>query len=84
MIALTSVKSSNIAAQGYDPVSQVLAIRFTGGSDKIYHYKSVPPEVAEEFAKADSIGRAFASMIRGKFEHQVVLEEDVAESKAEA
>ena len=36
MIALTPVVSSNIAAHGYEPVSKTLAIRFTGGSPKVY------------------------------------------------
>jgi hypothetical protein len=76
MIALTPVVSSNIAAHGYEASSKTLAIRFTGGSNKVYQYQHVPPDVAAEFAKAESIGRAFASMIRGKFEHSIVLDEE--------
>lgn len=77
IIALTPAKSSNIAAHGYDAVARVLAIRFTGGN-KVYHYADVPPDVAKDFAKAPSIGRAFISMIRDQYAHTIVLNEDAA------
>ena len=81
MIALTPVVSSNIAAHGYDAGSKTLAIRFTGGSPKVYHYRDVPPEVADSFAKAESVGRAFIGMIRGQFEHTIVLDEEPAKDE---
>jgi len=80
MIALTPVKSSALKAHGYDPAGRTLAVHLTSG--KVYHYKDVPPETAAEFAAAESIGKAFASMIRGKFEHVVVLDESATEGTA--
>lgn len=73
MIALKDVKSSMLQAYGYDGTSQTLAVRFSPG--KIYHYKNVPPDVAEKVANAESIGKAFASLIRGQYEHTTILEE---------
>ena len=77
MIQLKPIQSSNLAATGYDPATKVLAIRFTGG-DKVYHYQDVPPEVAAGLDSAESAGRYFASHIRGKFAHNVVLDEQPA------
>ena len=73
MIAMTDVQSTNLKAFGYDPASQTLAVRF--GPGKVYHYTQVPANLAKQFAEAESKGKAFASMVRGKFEHTVVLDE---------
>lgn len=73
MIAMTDVQSTNLKAFGYDPASQPLAVRFAPG--KVYHYTNVPADLAKQFAEAESKGKAFASMVRGKFEHTVVLDE---------
>ena len=73
VITLKPIKSSNIAASGYDPATQVLAIRFTGGG-KVYHYQQLPAAVAAGLESAESAGRYFASEIRGKFHHNVVLD----------
>jgi hypothetical protein len=77
MIELTPVVSSAVAAFGYEAISQTLAVRLTSG--KVYQYKDVPPNVAAEFGAAESIGRAYGSMIRGKFEHSIVLDDEKAE-----
>lgn len=69
MIALAPVTgSSQIAAQGYDPVSHTLAVRFHGGS--VYHYSGVPQETATNFAKAESAGKFLHAHIKGKFAHE--------------
>lgn len=80
MIPLTEVKSSALQAYGYDAATQALAVRF--GPGKVYTYKNVPPETAEAPAKSESIGKGFASLIRGKFDHDVTLDEPVAEGQA--
>ena len=67
------MQSSALKAHGYDPIGRVLAVQLTSG--KVYHYTDVPPEVAAEFAGAESIGRAYGSLIKGKFEHVAVLDE---------
>ena len=77
MIALHECSSSVVKAHGYDPSIQTLAVRF--GPGKVYHYTGVPPEVATEFAGAESIGKAYGSMIRGKYDHTVVLDDNDAE-----
>jgi hypothetical protein len=66
VIAMKEVKSSAIAAHGYDAAQRVLAVRLTSG--KVYHYGDVPPETAQAFAGAESLGRAYGSMIRGHFD----------------
>jgi len=77
MIALTEVKSSMLQAFGYDIETQTLAVRF--GPGKVYSYRDVPPETAEALAKSESIGKGFGALIRGKFEHAVVLDEPEAD-----
>lgn len=73
MVALTPCTSAVIKAHHYDAITQVLSLKFTG--DKVYQYQQVPAEVATAFLAAESIGKAYAATIRGKFEHNVVLDE---------
>lgn len=73
MVPLTSVQSSMLQAFGYDAASQTLAVRF--GPGKVHHYVGVPADTAEALAKSESIGKGFNALIRGKFEHTVVLDE---------
>ena len=75
-IQMQEVQSSNIAAAGYDAPSSTLAVKFTGGSDKTYHYLGVPPEIGKGMLEAESVGRFFAKEVRGVFEHQVVDDRD--------
>ena len=75
MISLTPVKSSNLAAVGYDPATRTLAVRFTGTAAKVYHYKDVPAEAHTALMAADSIGRHYSKSIRTHFHHTVVLDE---------
>ena len=61
-IALTGVKSSQLAAMGHDPETNTLAIQFHSGSDKpgsIYHYANVTAEQFAAFRDAESIGSHF-------------------------
>ena len=64
-ITMQPVESSNLAAAGYDPATQTLAIRFKGGV--LYHYHDVTPADYEAFTKAKSKGGHFHTAIRGKF-----------------
>lgn len=73
MVALTPCTSAVVKAHGYDASTQTLAVKFNG--DKVYLYQQVPPDVAAAFQGAESIGKAYGSMIRGKFEHNIVLDE---------
>jgi len=61
-IRLVPVRSSNIAAIGYDAGTQQLVVEFKGGSR--YAYRGVPPETAAHLAAAPSVGGDFAREIR--------------------
>lgn len=70
MIALKPVNgSSQIAAQGYDPVSRTLAVHFKHGN-AVYHYLGVPPEEADRFAKAESPGKHLHAHIKGHYHYE--------------
>lgn len=64
---LKKVKSSNIAAVGWEPF---LVIKFKGGG--IYIYKGVPEKMYEKFLKAKSKGKFFFKNIKGKFEFEKI------------
>lgn len=68
MIPLRPVaNSSQIAAYAYDPASGVLAVQFHN-SAFVYQYRGVSADTATEFEKAESKGKAFASLIRNKYD----------------
>jgi hypothetical protein len=79
-INLKPVKSSQIAAIGYDAENKTLAIRFNGGK-KLYHYAGVSQEVFDKFSAAESVGKHFGAHIRGKFPH--TLQDEKQHGKAE-
>lgn len=63
-IPLTPVKSNQVAAVGYDPLTKTLAVTFTRGPGTIYQYPNVEPKVHAEFMAAESIGRYFGAHIK--------------------
>lgn len=63
---MTPVTSSNIKAVGHDPKSLTLAVHFLSGPNPTYFAK-VPPEVASQLTSAESVGKAFAAHVRGKY-----------------
>lgn len=68
LIALSPVKSSNIAATGYDVTSKTLAVQFKGGG-KTYYYADVPESIFNDMGKAESIGKFIGAQVVGKFKH---------------
>jgi hypothetical protein len=62
-IALTPVVSNQVAAVGYDPETQTLAVQFTSGT-ATYCYPNVSPETHAAFIGADSIGKFFGQHIK--------------------
>lgn len=54
-------QSSNVEAMGWD--TRGLFVRFVRGT--IYQYPDVPQDVYEEGLKAESVGKWFASEIKG-------------------
>lgn len=65
----TKVESNNVAVYHYDVEAKVLRVRFHSAPGVIYRYEGVEPEVMQEVfvAPAESIGRAFAKLIRGRY-----------------
>jgi hypothetical protein len=64
------LKSSNLAAAGYDPATQVLRVQFKNGS--IYDYSQVPSDVANGLFFADSAGQYLHQQIKGKYQHTMI------------
>lgn len=67
-IPTSPIKSSNVAACGYDEKTQTLAVTFKHGDT--YHYSGVSVEAHEELTKAKSFGKHFMANIRGNFPHE--------------
>lgn len=78
-IQLQPVKSSNIAAAGYDPASQTLVVQFASG--KKYRYPNVSQFTWDEFAGTfagdlgKSAGKYFAANLRTLPCEQIIDEE---------
>lgn len=66
----TPVSSSQIASVGYDPATRVLEITFKDGGT--YAYDNVPANVHADLMSADSVGKAFYAMVKGKYGHRKV------------
>lgn len=73
-ITLNPVKSSQIAAIGYDAGTKELRVKFHNGG--VYSYSAVPAEVHEKLVGAESIGKAFGSLIRkGGYAYNAIPQE---------
>lgn len=59
---MTAVQSSQILAVGYDPATQDLAVEFPKSG--VYTYHGVPDHVHAELMAAESVGKAFAALIK--------------------
>lgn len=60
------IKSSSMAAVGYDKENQVLGVQFHNGRE--YHYQGVHPLIHQELMTAESPGKYFQTSIRNIFE----------------
>lgn len=70
-------ESSQVRGYGYDAASKTLAVEFNSNASRVtYHYKGVPPEVADEFAKAESKGRFARSRLVNVFEFDRMTKDD--------
>lgn len=65
---MTPVQSSNITHIGHD--GDALHVTFSSG--QTYKYAGVPAETHKALLAASSVGKFFASEIRGKYEHEKV------------
>lgn len=63
-IPMAPVTSNQVAAIGYDPATETLAVTFTRGAGAIYHYHGVSPELHAKFLGAGSIGSFFGQHIK--------------------
>lgn len=59
------VSSSNIRSVAYDEGTQTLEVVFNNG--RVYQYARVPKHIADHLRAADSVGRYFASTIKGYY-----------------
>lgn len=59
------VQSSNIVSIAYSEPRELLEVIFNGGGK--YQYSEVPHHVFDEFAKAESKGKFFQSVIKGTY-----------------
>jgi len=73
-IQLKPVKSSQIAAIGYDETSKTLAVKFTNGKAE-YRYANVSPDLFDGLLKSKSAGSFFNGNIRNKFKHTLLTPE---------
>ena len=65
MVDMKPVDSSNVAAVGYEPDSNVLHVQFKNGGR--YRYQGVSPAHHEDLIGAKSVGSHFYNHIAGKF-----------------
>lgn len=66
-IKLVKVKSSNIAAIGYNPEDKAMIVEFH--SSKRYLYSNVPEKVHKKLMGAESIGIEFAESVKGMYSY---------------
>ena len=64
---MTEVKSSLIAAVGYDEAQKELTVEFKKGG--IYSYKPVPHAVYTAMLEAISVGKFFLRNIKNQYEY---------------
>lgn len=72
MSEMIKVKSSNIAAVAYDGEAELLRVQFNNGS--VYEYSNVPEQTAQDFVKAESVGKYFHARIKGNFKFRKLEE----------
>ncbi|HBB38225.1 MAG: hypothetical protein UV82_C0014G0031 [Candidatus Magasanikbacteria bacterium GW2011_GWD2_43_18] len=64
------VQSSNLAAIGYDPLTETLEVEFTDGS--VYEYKNVSQFIYDELMNASSHGSYFNREISKSFPYEKI------------
>lgn len=63
-IPLLPVNSSQLKSVGYDARRHILAAQFLHGTQAVYHYPNVTPELHAAFAASDSKGTFFGQHIK--------------------
>jgi hypothetical protein len=62
---MIAVRSSNLRAVGYDPITATLVIEFRGG--RLYRYARVSDSVYQGLMRAGSHGAYFHARIRNRY-----------------
>jgi hypothetical protein len=62
---MVPVKSSSIAAVGYNAPQKRMSVKFNSGST--YHYAGVEPDQHSALVTASSVGKHFHANVLGKF-----------------
>jgi len=68
---LLPVQSSMFSHIGYDPATNVMAVRYKK-SNYVHHFKDVPQAEFDAVRTAPSIGQAFNARIKDRYDHTVV------------
>jgi len=77
---MSKVKSSNIAAVGYDKENKKLYVEFKGTKKK-YQYDDVKENIYKSFLRAKSKGQYFSAVIKNSYAFKA-LEEEKKKDKA--
>lgn len=59
------VASASISSLGYDPATSTLEVEFASGD--VYRYFAVPRAVHVSLLAAESVGRTFNVVVRGRY-----------------
>ncbi len=62
-----SVESSSIASVGYDANTRMLEVEFRHGA--VYRYREVGPDAHQALLAAESKGRHFNNVIKGRYDY---------------
>lgn len=68
------VESSNIKYIGHSYPRRLLEVGFNNGS--VYRYKNVNNKIYKELLRADSKGKAFHTLVRGKYPYKQIVNKD--------
>lgn len=74
MAELTPVSSSQIAKVGYNAETSTLTIQFKR-KGSVYEYSEVPEIIYADMLNADSVGKYFHEIVRGRYAYRQLLEE---------
>lgn len=75
------VESSNIKYIGHSYPRRLLEVGFNNGS--VYRYKNVNNKVYKELLRADSKGKAFHALVKGKYPYKQIVDKDGDKVKKE-
>lgn len=68
------VESSNIKYIGHSYPRRLLEVGFNNGS--VYRYKNVNNKIYKELLRSDSKGKAFHTLVRGKYPYKQIVNKD--------